>query len=199
MFGLARSQDFYYKPLYVDPFDSSYNQIRPVRSNPTPSPPPKTYPTAPPSYEPSYGPAKYEFDWNVLDTYSGNDYGHKESRDDKTTVGSYHVALPDGRIQTVTYSVDGYGGYQAEVSYEGSASYPEAKPYKPAYPPPPKSYPTHPVQPYSSASVARPAYAPRPSPSPKPEAKAAEVKPKPQPIQKTQKHAPVTAAPTIRR
>merc|ERR1711887_56940 len=40
--------------------------------------------------------------------------------------GSYSVALPDGRIQHVNYKADGYEGYVADVTYEGTAVYPEA-------------------------------------------------------------------------
>ena len=62
----------------------------------------------------------------------------------KAVSGSYTVHLPDGRIQTVTYTADHYNGYVADVSYTGEAVYPkyEPKPYKPApaykpAPPPP--------------------------------------------------------------
>ena len=120
---LARSQNYYYKP-YPDPTPA--NQARIARSNP---PPPAYAPAPAPG---PYLPAIYDFAWDVLDTYSGNDFGHKESRNDKLTTGSYHVALPDGRVQTVTYTVDGYGGYAAEVSYAGEAAYPDTPAYKPA-------------------------------------------------------------------
>ena len=58
------------------------------------------------------------------DNYSGNQFGHTENRDGAgTTAGEYHVRLPDGRIQTVEYTVD-YRGYHANVFYEGQVTGP---------------------------------------------------------------------------
>merc|ERR1719323_3064040 len=66
--------------------------------------------------------------------YVQPDYSDDESRDGYVTKGSYSVALPDGRVQTVTYNVDGYNGYVADVSYSGEPQYPEYQPaYKPVY------------------------------------------------------------------
>merc|ERR1712002_93920 len=76
------------------------------------------------SYESSE--AKYDFDWSVKDDSSENDFGHQESRDGDNTQGSYYVHLPDGRLQKVTYYVDGDNGYVADVSYEGEAQFPES-------------------------------------------------------------------------
>lgn len=70
-----------------------------------------------PSYAPapSYDePASYSYSWAVKDDYSKNDYGQNEKREGKSTSGSYSVLLPDGRTQTVTYSVDGYGGMKVQ-------------------------------------------------------------------------------------
>ncbi|XP_076061306.1 uncharacterized protein LOC143037080 [Oratosquilla oratoria] len=75
--------------------------------------------------EEDYGPAKYDFNYAVRDAYSGNDFGHQEVRDGDRTDGSYSVQLPDGRLQKVTYYVDGDSGFVAEVTYEGEARYPE--------------------------------------------------------------------------
>merc|ERR1712002_527698 len=76
-------------------------------------------------------PAKYAFNWAVKDDYTNNNYGQDESRDGYETSGSYYVALPDGRLQKVSYSVSGDGGYIADVTYEGEAQYPAEKAYSP--------------------------------------------------------------------
>ncbi len=77
-------------------------------------------------------PPQYAYTWGVNDGPSYNNYGQDEKRDGYATAGSYFVALPDGRLQRVTYSVNGDGGYVADVTYEGTAQYPEVKPYAPA-------------------------------------------------------------------
>nr|XP_027238394.1 pro-resilin-like [Penaeus vannamei] len=79
-----------------------------------PSQPPYGY-SPPPSYQ---SPAQYNFDWVVKDDYSANDYGHQESRDGYNTQGSYYVQLPDGRLQKVTYHVDGDSGYEGQAQYQ---------------------------------------------------------------------------------
>ena len=98
------------------------------------APPPPAYKPAPaPAYkEPSYPAQPYTYAYAVKDDYSGANFNAQESADGKVVTGSYQVALPDGRIQTVTYTADHYNGYVADVKYEGVPVYPEAKPYHPA-------------------------------------------------------------------
>ena len=79
----------------------------------------------------------YAYEYAVADDYSKANFNQNEKRDGYATSGSYRVALPDGRTQIVTYNVaDAYGGYVADVKYEGVAQYPEVKPYHPAKPAP---------------------------------------------------------------
>ena len=93
-------------------------------------------------------PMPYNFAYAVNDAPSYNDFGHQESSDGKVVSGSYNVVLPDGRTQTVTYTVDDYSGYVAKVAYTGEAKYPEYKPaYKAAaYPAPAYPTPTYPAK-----------------------------------------------------
>uniref|UniRef100_A0A2H1WG73 SFRICE_005180 n=1 Tax=Spodoptera frugiperda TaxID=7108 RepID=A0A2H1WG73_SPOFR len=62
-------------------------------------------------------PANYNFEYMVKDDESGNDFGHRESRQGDRAEGLYYVLLPDGRKQTVQYEAD-QDGYKPKISYE---------------------------------------------------------------------------------
>ncbi|XP_037089808.1 cuticle protein 7-like [Pollicipes pollicipes] len=96
-----------------------------------------------------YEPSPYAFDYAVSNYETGAEFAANENSDGKQTTGFYTVALPDGRIQTVKYTVDDYGGFNAEVSYEGEPSpgYKPAAEYKRA----PTSYKSPPA--YRSAPI----------------------------------------------
>merc|ERR1711928_147203 len=86
-----------------------------------------TTPYAPQPYDEAPEPFTYEY--GVADDYSGANFRKTESQDDYGNVaGSYTIALPDGRIQTTSYHADNDLGFVADVSYEGTPVYPEAKP-----------------------------------------------------------------------
>ena len=69
----------------------------------------------------------YTYSYAVADDYSKANFNAAESSDGAGTAeGSYSVALPDGRIQHVNYHVNAYDGYVADVTYDGTAQYPEA-------------------------------------------------------------------------
>jgi hypothetical protein len=74
-----------------------------------------------PYYE---NPSSYAYNYGVADGYSGAYYNAGEQRDGYTTAGSYSVALPDGRVQTVNYRVaDANSGFVADVQYSGEPRY----------------------------------------------------------------------------
>ena len=78
-------------------------------------------PAGPPP--PHYEARPYGYEYAVHDEYSGANFGQHEASDGKVVTGTYTVALPDGRTQIVDYTADqhGYGGYIADVKYEGIA------------------------------------------------------------------------------
>ncbi len=69
-------------------------------------------------------PDSYAYNYGVADGYSGAYYNAGEQRDGYSTAGSYSVALPDGRVQTVNYRVaDANSGFVADVQYSGAPRY----------------------------------------------------------------------------
>merc|ERR1711874_396406 len=69
----------------------------------------------------------YTYNYAVADDYSNSNFNAGESSDGAGNAeGSYSVALPDSRIQHVNYPSDPVNGYVAEVTYDGTAAFPEA-------------------------------------------------------------------------
>merc|ERR1719385_43388 len=126
-------------------------------------PAPAPYKPAPAYKEKELPPQPFAYEYGVKDEYTGSAFQKIETQNAAGEVeGSYQVALPDGRLQTVTYRADHNGGFVADVTYEGTPVYPDPpkggygpyvgpgaypgpKGYKPAAPvykpaPPPPAY-----------------------------------------------------------
>ncbi|XP_063630568.1 cuticle protein 19-like [Cydia splendana] len=92
--------------------------------------PPPQQPNPPPSHDHSHDEHHHHepgmpFDFAYSVNEDGNDYSHNAVSDGDVTRGEYRVALPDGRTQIVKYTADWKNGFNAEVSYEGEARYPD--------------------------------------------------------------------------
>ncbi|XP_068217546.1 pro-resilin-like [Palaemon carinicauda] len=59
----------------------------------------------------------YSFGYALKDDYTGNDFGHQETRDGYNTIGHYYVNLPGGSYQKVSYNVGGNSGVLPQVTY----------------------------------------------------------------------------------
>merc|ERR1712106_31023 len=80
-----------------------------------------------PAYHPveKLAPQPYAYEYGVADDYSKANFKKAETQDAGGNVaGSFTIALPDGRIQTTTYTADRTNGFIAEVTYEGTPVYP---------------------------------------------------------------------------
>merc|ERR1712117_778158 len=79
----------------------------------------------------------YEFQFRVDDPETYNKYEIQEKGDPDIVKGSYRINLPDGRTQVVNYEVHPERGYEAKITYEGEAQYPDTPGYVPTpYGPP---------------------------------------------------------------
>ena len=142
LIGAASAMGGYGAPAYHAP---AYHAPAPAYHAPAPAYHAPVVHAAPVHHAPAYHaepvykeePAPYKYEYGVHDDYTGTTFNAGEASDDYGNVdGSYSVALPDGRTQHVTYHADHYGGYVADVTYEGEAHYAEVAPYHapaPAY------------------------------------------------------------------
>ncbi|PSN36604.1 hypothetical protein C0J52_21293 [Blattella germanica] len=89
-----------------------------------PQPQPRPQSRAPGAYQDEkYPPMPYDFDWKVEDAEYKNYYGQNEVGTAAGRVdGSYYVWLPDGRLMTVTYYVDGESGFVPTITYSQNAN-----------------------------------------------------------------------------
>jgi hypothetical protein len=88
--------------------------------------PAPAYHAAPVAYEKEV-PLPYTYTYGVADDYSHSNFNEAQTGDANGVVGgSYSVSLPDGRIQTVTYTADHVNGYVAAVEHAGEAQFPPA-------------------------------------------------------------------------
>ncbi|KAG7168006.1 Pro-resilin-like 114 [Homarus americanus] len=101
-------------------------------------------------------PPKYDYNYAIIDDQTLNDYGHQETRDGGITTGKYYVALPDGRLQVVTYTSD-EGGYSPIVSYDGEI---HAHDYTPPHAHVPQAHVPHAHVPHAHVPPPPPAFVP---------------------------------------
>ncbi|XP_076036595.1 uncharacterized protein LOC143022331 [Oratosquilla oratoria] len=82
-------------------------------SIPSYNPPTPVYGHAAPA---TSSPAQYDFNWEVKYEYSGNDFGHQESRNGYDTQGAHYVLQLDGWLRRVDYIVNGDSGFVTQVN-----------------------------------------------------------------------------------
>ena len=105
-----------------------------------------TLAVAPAHYPPKEeAPKPYSYQYGVADEVSKANFQSSESQDSNVShnklmlpinlsasipqgnvKGQYVIALPDGRIQTTSYTADKVNGYIAETTYTGTPVYPPA-------------------------------------------------------------------------
>ncbi|XP_030569962.1 histidine-rich glycoprotein [Drosophila novamexicana] len=82
--------------------------------------------------EPHHHP-KYQFDYGVKDTKTGDIKQQWETRDGDKVKGGYTMKEADGRTRIVEYTADDHNGFQAVVKHIGHAHQAEHKSYDHSY------------------------------------------------------------------
>lgn len=76
-----------------------------------------------PQGAPEEPPMPYEYKYDVEDQEKTLFFGANEAGDAQgKVIGGYHVLLPDGRLMTVEYSVEGESGFVPKISFEDNAN-----------------------------------------------------------------------------
>ncbi|XP_059051702.1 cuticle protein 16.8-like [Achroia grisella] len=78
---------------------------------------------APAPQEDASPPMPYEYKYDVEDQEKALYFGANESGDAQgKVIGGYKVLLPDGRLMTVEYTVDGESGFVPKISFQENAN-----------------------------------------------------------------------------
>ncbi|KAI5748234.1 cuticle protein 7-like [Diaphorina citri] len=93
---------------------------------------------------------KYDFAYDVADSYTGDIKSQHESRDGDYVSGYYSLVEADGSKRIVEYTADGYNGFNAVVKKEGG--------YAPSYAAPKYAAPAYAAPAYKPAYSAYPKY-----------------------------------------
>ncbi|XP_053609265.1 cuticle protein 10.9-like [Plodia interpunctella] len=76
-----------------------------------------------PQEEEASPPMPYEYKYDVEDQEKALYFGANEAGDAQgKVIGGYKVLLPDGRLMTVEYTVEGESGFVPKISFEENAN-----------------------------------------------------------------------------
>ncbi|XP_066905107.1 pro-resilin [Halyomorpha halys] len=68
-------------------------------------------------------PMPYQYDYKVQDAEKSLYFGAQEAGNEVGRVeGSYQVLLPDGKLMTVTYYIEGESGFVPKISFQENAN-----------------------------------------------------------------------------
>lgn len=76
-------------------------------------------------YEDYHSHPKYQFDYGVKDTHTGDIKNQWESRDGDKVHGSYSLKEADGTTRVVEYTADDHNGFNAVVKKLGHSHHPQ--------------------------------------------------------------------------